>query len=210
MINVEAAVLATTIATFIMAIMLAALMTKRYLLKGGQLSHMFWAMGLWVFAFTVLMEAGFATGLYSETFVAVYLFLVVALVQLLSLGSLQLVVSAKIKRAYYAYCLVVAVFVLYSVLSTNIGNIMSDYVVFGNLPLPVVVSSSLATFPAAVLMIVMAWRGYKKTKSARFTSIISGVVIVSIAGTLYIAQIPEFLYASEFIGILLLWYGFIK
>lgn len=39
-------------------------------------------------------------------------------------------------------------------------------------------------------------------------SIIAGVVIVSIAGSLFIAQFPAFLYYSEFIGILLLCLGF--
>ena len=39
-------------------------------------------------------------------------------------------------------------------------------------------------------------------------SIIAGVVVVSIAGGLYIAAVPVFLYYSEFVGIILLWFGF--
>ena len=49
---------------------------------------------------------------------------------------------------------------------------------------------------------------YKRTRSKKMLSIIAGVIVVSIAGTLYIASFPEFLYFSEFIGILLLWAGF--
>ncbi len=47
------------------------------------------------------------------------------------------------------------------------------------------------------------------TASKKMLSIIAGVIIVSIAGSLYIVHFPAFLYYSEFIGISLLWFGFI-
>ncbi len=65
------------------------------------------------------------------------------------------------------------------------------------------------TFPAAILLILIAAISYKKKRNYKMLSIIIGVIIVAMAGTLYIVEIPVFLYYSEFIGILLLWYGFI-
>ena len=38
-------------------------------------------------------------------------------------------------------------------------------------------------------------------------SIIGGVVAVAAVGSLYTAQFPAFLHYSEFVGILLLWFG---
>lgn len=43
------------------------------------------------------------------------------------------------------------------------------------------------------------------TWNPKMLATIAGVVIVAIAGSLYIAQFPAFPYYSEFIGILLLW-----
>ncbi len=72
----------------------------------------------------------------------------------------------------------------------------------------VVVSSSFVSFPAAFFIILIAALSYKKSRNIKLLSIIAGVIVVSIAGTLYIAAIPVFLYYAEFIGILLLWIGF--
>jgi hypothetical protein len=92
--------------------------------------------------------------------------------------------------------------------ATNVGNVIENYVVYGTLPLSVVVSSSLITFPAAVVLIATAALTYRKSKNYKMLSIIAGVVTVSIAGSLYIVQFPAFLYYSEFAGILFLWLGF--
>jgi ABC-type siderophore export system fused ATPase/permease subunit len=89
-----------------------------------------------------------------------------------------------------------------------VGNIIKEHIVFGVLPLGVTISSSFVTFPAAAFIILIAAISYKKFKSKKLLSIIAGVIIVAIAGTLYIAAIPVFLYYAEFIGILLLWIGF--
>ncbi|MEM3426614.1 MAG: hypothetical protein QXI42_12560 [Thermoproteota archaeon] len=66
----------------------------------------------------------------------------------------------------------------------------------------------LGTFPAAAVIIIFAALSYRQRHSLKMLSIIAGIIIVSIAGTLYIASFPEFLYYSEFICILFLWLGF--
>ncbi|MDE1870492.1 MAG: hypothetical protein KGH71_05965, partial [Candidatus Micrarchaeota archaeon] len=64
------------------------------------------------------------------------------------------------------------------------------------------------TFPAATVLVIVAAMGYRRTRSLKMVSIIAGVVVVSVAGTLYIASFPSFLYYAEFAGMLLLWMGF--
>ncbi len=200
-------VLVSTFIVFVLSALLAVSLTVRYK-KTNQRSFLFWSIGMWLFVIGVLLEIFFAYGIYSQPLIAAYLFVVALLVEFLSLGSLQLVKSTKIRYPYYAYALLAAVFVLYSVATTNIGNILSDYVVFGALPILVVISSSIATLPAAILIIAVAAKEYMQTKSKRLLSIMAGVIIVSVGGTLYIVQVPEFLYFVEFIGIFLLWFGF--
>ena len=75
-------------------------------------------------------------------------------------------------------------------------------------PLLVTVFSTLITIPASIVLLAVAILGYLKTKNKKMLSIIAGVVFVVIAGTLYIVSFPALLYISEFVGILLLWYGF--
>lgn len=89
------------------------------------------------------------------------------------------------------------------------GNILSSRVVYGSLPLPVVIASSIITFPAAVILVVIAIISYRRSRNAKMVGIILGTLVVSIAGSLYIAAFPPPLYYSEFSGIILLWLGFV-
>ncbi len=97
---------------------------------------------------------------------------------------------------------------VYFLTTGSIGNILNNYEVDGIIPFGVVFTSSLITFPAFLVLIAIAALSYKKIRNQKMLSIIAGVIVVSIAGSLYIAQFPAFLYYSEFIGILLLWFGF--
>ena len=85
---------------------------------------------------------------------------------------------------------------------------MVNYVAWGVPPLLVTIFSTLITIPASAVLLVVAIKSYLKTKNKKMLSIIAGVVFVVIAGTLYIVSFPSLLYISEFVGILLLWYGF--
>ncbi len=132
----------------------------------------------------------------------------VVIVELLALGSISLVKSDNIKRVYLLYCIIISAVTLYFVITEPVGNLITNYVVFGPLPLGIIASSSLATFPAALILIVVAAQSYRQKKNNKMLSIIIGTIIVSIAGGLYIAKFPAFLYIAEFIGIILLWFGF--
>jgi hypothetical protein len=205
----------TVIVIFIMTVALALVITKRYFEKKGK-SLLYWSLGIWCFVIGVFLEILFAAGVYSTLLIIFYLFIVGVLVETLALGSIQFVKSKKIRYAYYVFVLASTILLLYSLIipsSTlflgNETNVITYWIVYGNLPLLILVTSSLVTVPAAVILVVIAGKSYLQRKNPKLLSIIVGVVIVSVAGSLYIVQYPAFLYISEFIGILLLWYGFI-
>lgn len=204
----QGVVLATTAVIFILSVALAFLLTKKYTKTKGR-PYLFWSLGLWVFAVSMLLEVVFAIGIYSQAMADAYLLLIVILVELLAMGSMELVKTRLLRQAFLVFVALATLYTAYTLATTNVGNIIIDYVVAGQLPLPVVVSSSIATFAASVVLVVVALKGFLQTKSRKLLSIVAGVVVVSVAGTLYIVQYPAFLYIAEFAGILLLWLGFV-
>ncbi len=206
--DVQTTVLLSTAVVFLLTLILAVYISTYYT-KRRTLNYLFWAAGLWLFAFGVLLEMAFALGAYSGLLIGTYLFVVALLVEMLAVGSLQLIKSRSAKVIFYAYSIAVTALLAYYLLTTQIGNLLVNYVVAGNPPMNVILASSLATFPAVAIILVIAALGYKRTKNKKLLSIIIGVIVVSIAGTLYIAAFPAFLYYSEFIGVLLLWFGFL-
>jgi hypothetical protein len=199
--------LAITIIVFILSLVLTLIMTQSYI-RGRRSSTLFWSIGMWSFTVGVFLEILFALGISPEPLIALYLFIVAVLVESLALGSMELIKSKRLKMAYYLFCIMSTIFVAYSLVVTKVTNFIVNYIAYGNPPLLVIYSSSIVTFPAAAILIIIAAKSYLAKKSYQMLSIIIGVVIVSIAGTLYIVQFPSLLYAAEFIGILLLWLGF--
>ena len=203
----QSLVLFSTGLIFVLSAILAAYLTMNYVAKKTR-SLLYWSAGMCVFAISVMLEIVFALGIYSQPLIKSYLFLVSLLVELLALGSIQLVGSRAIRYSYYIFTVLSTFAALYFVAVSYIGDIVTGYVVFGLLPLSVTLVSSIITFPAAVVLVAVAAVSYWRTHSKKMLSIIAGTVVVSIAGTLYIVQFPAFLYYAEFIGILLLWLGF--
>ncbi len=198
----------STLLILALTIPLASLMTYKYAKKKGK-NQLYWSVGLWLFALGVILEVLFAFNIYNQILIKTYLLSVALLVGFLALGSIVLLKKTKLLLYYSLFMVFSTVFILYSLVFSNIGNILTNHVVYGVLPLLIVISSSVITFPAAVALILVALISYRKTSSKKMLSIIAGVVIVSAAGSLYIAHFPTFLYYSEFVGILLLWLGFI-
>ena len=198
----------STLLILVLTLGLAIIMSYRYVRKHSK-PLLYWSTGMWFFAIGVFLEVIFAFGIYSEFLIALYLFVVVMVVESLAIGSIQLIKSVKLKSSYYFYSIITTVLLAYSLYASNIGNVITNHIVFGALPIFIVITSSIVTFPAAAILIAIAAISYLHRHSAKMLSIIAGVVVVSVAGTLYIAAIPAYLYYSEFIGILLLWLGFI-
>lgn len=171
-------------------------------------SYVLWGTGVWLFGLAAFLEAEFALGIYSVFLIDFYLFVVVLLVQFLSFGSIELIKNKTYKKAYYAFSLIMTVAVLLSVVLTNPGNLMQNYVVALLPNIAVVITSSIATTAASVVLVVVAGKSYLQKHNPKMLSIIAGVVVVAIAGSFYIAAVPELLYYSEFFGMVLLWLGF--
>lgn len=205
--SLQAIVFASTIVIVALSGILSVFLSYDYARKNSA-SYLFWAAGMWLFTIGAALETIFALGIESALLLKFYLFIVMILVELLSLGSAFLSHSRKFKIAYASYIAIISVVNIAVLAMTNIGNIISNYVVFGQLPSGIIMASSLGTFPAAAVLIIFAALGYRQRHSTKMLSIIAGTVVVSVAGTLYIAAYPEFLYYSEFIGVLLLWLGF--
>ncbi len=192
----------------VLSIILAILLTNDYARKHTG-STAFWSSGMWVFSVSVALEVVFSLNLYNSLLIKAYLFLVAFLVELLALGSAFLLKNRVIRLSYVIYSAIAASFLVVALATSQIGNILSNGVVYGALPLEVTIGSSLLTFPAAIILLAVSIISYRKTRKRSLISIIAGVIVVSAAGTLYIASFPAFLYISEFIGILLLWLGFV-
>lgn len=197
----------STAIIMLLSILLSIFLTSSYISK-RKLNLLSWSIGLWLFTIGVLEELLFAMGFYSPFLIKSYLAIVALLVQFLALGSLQLAGLKKVLNPYYIYSIAATVFILFSLSVSDVGNLITSFIVYGPLPLLVTISSSFVTFPAAMIILAVAIISYRATHNRKMLSIISGVIIVSIAGTLYIAKFPAFLYYAEFVGILLLWIGF--
>lgn len=204
----------STMLILVLSAALAAYITYRYS-KARKAPLLYWSIGLWLFAFDVLLEVLFADNLYTNFLIDTYLFTVALIVFFLAYGSVRMLGSRKASTYYAAFGTATSAFLLYSIIATAgtpamaPSSMLKTYVMAGNPPLLVILGSLIVTFPAAAILIVVAAISYRKRRSYKMLSIIAGTLIVSVAGTLYIASIPEFLYYSEFIGILLLWIGFV-
>ncbi len=187
------------------------LLARKLVLKYAerkQASYVLWGLGLWFFGLSALIEALLALNIYSTALMGLYLFLVVLVVQLLSLGSVELLNGGLYKKAYYAFSAIVALATVASIVSSPPANLMVNYVVAGLPPLPVIITSSIATFVSSAVIVGIAIKSFIKRRSWKMMSIIAGVVVVGAAGTLYIAAMPELLYYAEFLGMVFLWLGF--
>ena len=138
-----------TIASFF----LAMFMTKNYLSSRGK-SQLFWSFGLWLFFVDALLEIVFAVGIKGQGLFDLYLFTVAVLVQLLSLGSLFLLKNALYNKAYSAFSVVFDAVLAISLILFPTGNILIGGVVAGVLPIAVVVSSSIISFPFENVLII--------------------------------------------------------
>ncbi|MEM0140057.1 MAG: hypothetical protein QXZ44_05550 [Ferroplasma sp.] len=198
----------STIVIFLLSAVLTFFIIRKYVSK-KKLNLFYWSMGLVVFSIAVILEILMANNIYSRALIDIYLFLVAILVQFLAIGSFALFGNKKYLNYYYIYSIIATILLIAMLIIEPVGNIIKTHIVYGALPLGIVLTSSAVTFPAAVFIIIIAGLSYKKIHSMKLLSIIAGVLVVSMAGTLYIVQIPVFLYYAEFIGILLLWIGFI-
>jgi hypothetical protein len=93
--------------------------------------------------------------------------------------------------------------------SVSSGIVVSGVV--SGLPPPLIeILSTLITVPAAILLIVSSLYGAIRQRRFNLLYIAFGTAVISAAGALYLVSIPVTLYYAEFVGVVLLFLGFVK
>jgi hypothetical protein len=192
---------------FILSSVLSIYITKSYLVK-RQRNYLYWSIGMWVFALSDLFEVFFAFGAYGQLMAQVYLFLIALLVVPLAMGSLELTKSRIVKISYFAYSVITVLFLAYYTFTTNVGKIVTNSVVNGNVPSSILLWSSAITFPALVAIVAVAALSYIRTRRKKVLWIIAGMITFAAGGVLYIGSFPSSIYYTEFLGLVMLWLGF--
>jgi len=192
------------------AFFLALLVFLRYY-RERQACHLYWSVGLFLVFVTLAEEVPLYLGVWSEPLIQSYLILVAVLVGILSLGSAELALSGRWRTLWFGYIgLMSAAVAVCGVIISVPSSVVVDGVVSG-LPPPVIeVLSSLVTFPAAALLFVSSLYGAIRRRRPNLLYIALGTAVISAAGALYIASVPATLYYAEFVGVVLLFFGFVK
>lgn len=200
-------VFVSTLIVFVISFFLSALISLSYT-RVKSSSQLLWSFGMWFFAACVLLESIFAFGAYSQFLIKLYLLLVAVLVEFLAMGSVVLLKRRIFSYLYAVYSIAATAYLIYALaVSGSLGNLIKGGVVSGSLPTAVTVGSVLITAVGATLLILLSIISFVKERNPRLLSIILGVLVLSAGGTLYIAAFPSVLYLSEFLGIVLIWFG---
>lgn len=197
----------STAVFFFLSSVLSAYLTKSYFIR-KQKNYLYWSIGMWCFALSDLFEVLFAFGIYNQIMAKVYLFLIALLVVPLAIGSLELIRRNMIKNTYIVYSIITLLILAYYTFTAKVGNIVTNSVINGNIPLSVIMWSSFITFPALVAIVAIAVLSYIRTKRKKVLFIILGMVLFAVGGMLYVASFPASIYYTEFIGLVMLWLGF--
>lgn len=172
-------------------------------------AHLFWSVGLGLVALTLGEEAAFLAGVDSPLLLGSYLFLVAFLVGVLSLGSAEAGLSGRGRIVYFGYVAAASAATLVACLTEPVSSsLLNNGIVTGNPPTGIVVASTLLTVPAAVLMAATSLWTARRLQRWRLAWIALGIIVISVAGGLYIASVPETLYYAEFLGVVFLYLGF--
>jgi hypothetical protein len=194
----------------LIALALSIMVLRRYLQK-RRACHLYWGVGLVLVFVTVLEEVPLSVGVFSQPLILSYLVLVAVLVGVLSLGSAELALSGRWKTLWFGYIGVVsAALTGVSVVTPVSSSIVVNGVVTGLPPFWIEILSILVTVPAALFLIVASLYGAVRGHRWNLLYIAAGTAVISAAGALYIASFPVTLYYAEFVGVVLLFFGFVK
>ena len=192
------------------ALLLAVLVLRRFT-DFRRPSFLYWGAGLLLVFVTLAEETALYAGSWSQPLIRSYLVLVAVLVGLLSLGSAELSLPGRWKGLWFGYMAATSAAVaIVGALTPISSSIMYQGVVWGLPPTPVVVASSLLTIPGAMLLILSSLYGAWKQRRLELLYITAGTIVISISGSLYIVSFPTTLYFAEFLGVLLLFLGFVR
>ncbi len=191
-------------------LLLAAFLLRKYA-RGRRVSYLYWGSGILLIFVTLAEEAALYSGVWSQPLIRSYLVLVALLVGILSLGSAELSLRGRWKVLWFGYIGVTGVAVtVVGILTSVPSSVLYEGVVWGLPPMAIVVASSLMTIPGAMLLILASLYGAWTQKRWELLYITVGTIVISVSGSLYIVSFPTTLYFAEFVGVVLLFLGFVK
>jgi hypothetical protein len=203
------AIAASIVALSLIALVLAVLVLSRFR-RERQLWNLYWGVGIFLVFFTLAEEASLYVGLWSQLLIRSYFVLVALLVGVLSLGSAELALKGRRKYLWFGFVGVAsAACVVLGALTPVPSSIMFGGVVWG-VPSMDLVASSLVTIPSSLLLILTSLYGAIHQKRPRLLFITLGAAVIALSGSLYIVSFPATLYYAEFIGVVLLFFGFVN
>ncbi len=204
------ALAASIAALSVVALILAALVLVRFR-RGHQLFHLYWGVGLLLVFVSIAIEAVVYVGVWSQALVQTYFVITAVLVGILSLGSAELALRRRWKFVWFGYIGLtsVALVVVGFLYSVSPGVVVNG-VISGVPSSTVVIVSTLVTVPAAALLIVTSAYGAIREKRYHLFYITAGTIVFSIAGALYVVAFPVSLYYADFVGVALLFLGFVR
>ncbi len=192
------------------ALALSLLVLQRFR-TAGSLPHFWWGLGIFLVFVTLAEEAALYAGVWSQLLIRSYFVLVAVLVGLLSLGSAQLSLQGRWRAVWYAFVAVSGVSVaVVGALTFVPPSVLYHGVVWSSPPLALVIASSIVTFPSALLLIVSSAYGAVRQHRPRLLFITVGTSVIALSGSLYIVSFPVALYYAEFVGVVLLFLGFLQ
>ena len=210
MTSTSTAIATSLLALSVVTLLLSVIVLRRYR-REHQVWHLYWGVGLFLFFVTLVQEAVLDLGVWSQLLIQSYLILVAVLVGILSLGSAQLSLHGRWRSVYFGYIGATSVvLVVVGFLVTVPASIVAQGVVSGVPPTSITVLSSLVTVPAALLLILSSLYGVVRQRRYHLLYIAVGTAVISAAGALYLVSFPATLYYAEFVGMLLLFLGFVR
>ena len=187
---------------------------KQYL-ERKKTHQLVWTIGLLMYTLAALAEflsemLGWSASLYRF-----YYLLAPSLVAVLGLGSLFLLKDKRFARVFAAYTAILFVGFLYFVATTNVNtDVFQPNTIVGGTGWPsgtaVRTFSPLFTIPGAIMLIGIAAYSYWKGRAWFNLFIGIGAMAVAAGGALARFNVPAALYLSEFVGIALMYIGFVK
>lgn len=208
--DAQFAAVVSTIVIFLVNALLAMLLTKSYMENRKSRSYLIWSAGLRFFAIAIILEIMFAFGVYSSFLVRIYLLAIAIPILAFSIGHMQFIKSGRIKQYYYYYCTAISFLLIYTLFTSNIGNIINNYVVYGALPFAVYAASALITLSASAVLFFIALLYYKRKREIRMLAIIPGIVVYWMVNIIHIEVSQLFIYYLQLLAIMLIWIGVVS
>ncbi|MFA5897205.1 MAG: hypothetical protein WC985_09945 [Thermoplasmata archaeon] len=169
-----------------------------------------WAVGLFMYALAAFTQFLAESSTWSPDIYRVYYLVAAPLVAVLGIGSTFLV-SRRLGLAFSVYTAVLLVGFAWVVATSPVDAVALAQAIPGGsgFPLSVRIWSPLFTVPGSLALIGIAAYSYWRTRLAFNAWIAVGAVVVAAGGTLARFGVTWPLYIGEFIGIALMFWGFL-